>query len=252
MPFPVHRDKYRHEGLFTGGDFVRYHRKRWQLPTGKVPDRVVLLFSRRLRAHVLRGYQASTVASVSDYGLVRVRPKVGIAFLRMGSPFAAMAMEELIAHGVREFVAVGAAGALDPDLRTGEMVVCTRAIRDEGTSHHYLPASLYAHPTPRLRRQLQSTLDRDDVPYREGPTWTTDAPYRETLVEVRRFRKCGVLTVEMEAAALFTVARRLGAEAAALFVVSDHLKDTGWEPRFADIGPRLRIALREAVRSLAV
>ena len=251
MPVPLHRGKYRHEGLFTGRDFVRYHRKRWNLPAGRAPERVVLLFGRRLRSHVLRSYPVEKIVSVSDYGMVRVAPRVGIAFLRIGSPFAAMAMEELAAHGVREFFAVGTAGSLDPRLATGELVLCNRAMRDEGTSHHYLPARLFALPSGRLRQMIRATLEKDGIRFQEGPTWTTDAPYRETLPEVRRFRKMGVLTVEMEAAALFAVAKRLRLDAASLFVVSDHLREPRWEPRFADVGPRLRLALREAVRSLA-
>ncbi len=151
-----------------------------------------------------------------------------------GSPCATIVVEELAAQGVRRFVMVGLAGALDPDLAPGSYVVCTRALRDEGTSLHYRPPGRFALPDARLTRDLRQLLERERVPYRAGPTWTTDAPYRETREELRRFRREGILTVEMEASAVFTVARCRGFAAAALFVVSDRLDEKGWEPWFRD------------------
>ena len=74
-----------------------------------------------------------------------------------------------------------------------------------------------------------------------GPSWTTDAPYRETAEEIAKYRADGILTVEMEASCLFTVARNVGAAAAAAFVVSDVLHGEQWEPHFgsADVSQGL-------------
>lgn len=251
MPVPVHRGKHNLKPLFSGKDLVRYLKRKRETPAGRVPDRVVLLFGRRLRAHVLRRYGAKKVASVDDFGLVWIGRRTAAAFLHLGAPYAGVALEELIAHGARRFLAVGTAGALGTQLKTGDLVLCTRAIRDEGTSHHYVKPSLYAYPTPRLLSRLRATLIKDRVSFCEGPTWTTDAPYRETIPEIKRYRRLGALTVEMEAAAIFAVAARLGAEAAALFAVSDHLDESGWEPRFADVGPSLELGFAEAIKALA-
>jgi uridine phosphorylase len=179
-------------------------------------------------------------------------PKVGIAHISgPGAPFAAIVVEELAALGVKQFLIVGLAGSLQAGLRVGSLVVCEKALRDEGTSHHYVKRGAFARSSPRLAAELKATLKRHRVSFAEGPGWTTDAPYRETIAELRRYRRSGILTVEMEAAAVFTVAQCLWGRAAALFVISDHLDERGWEPRFHDSTPGLRRALRLAVQTFA-
>ncbi len=189
---------------------------------------------------------------IPPYVVYRVTRDVGVCALRgPGAPYAAIILEELAALGVRRFVIVGMAGSLQSDLESGRTVVCERALRDEGTSHHYGAVGRYARPSPGLTRALRATLDRNAIPYEVGATWTIDTPYRETLAEVRRYRSEGILTVEMEAAAVFTVARIRGCEAAALFVISDHLTDRKWEPRFHDTRPALRSGLDLAIATLS-
>ncbi|HEX3960419.1 MAG TPA: hypothetical protein VHZ03_27910 [Trebonia sp.] len=95
------------------------------------------------------------------------------------------------------------------DLRRvrGEMVVCTGAIRDEGVSHHYAPAEKFAWPSGTLTRRLAQALAAGGTAPHSGLAWTIDAPYRETMAEARSYQAEGVVCVEMEAAALFTVGR---------------------------------------------
>jgi uridine phosphorylase len=101
--------------------------------------------------------------------------------------------------------------------------VCTGAIRDEGVSHHYAAAEKFAWPSETLTRRLAQTLAVGGTAPQSGLTWTIDAPYRETVAEARSYQAEGVVCVEMEAAALFTVGRYRGVDAAAAFVISDHL-----------------------------
>ena len=91
-------------------------------------------------------------------------------------------------------------------------VVPTGAIRDEGTSYHYAPPSREIGPTPAALRSIEETLARRGLPYVGGLTWTTDAPYRETRGKVERRVAEGCITVEMEAAALYTFVRVAGAK----------------------------------------
>ncbi|WP_225448070.1 hypothetical protein [Streptacidiphilus sp. P02-A3a] len=120
------------------------------------------------------------------------------------------------------------AGALDvPALRTdlaaGDLVVCDRALRGEGTSAHYLPPGDHAHPDRHLTAALaRAVADRGSRP-RLGGTWTTDALYRESATEVRLYARHGVLTADMEAAALFAVGRYRRLPVAAAFAVADSL-----------------------------
>jgi uridine phosphorylase len=249
MPFPHHPRKHREKALFTASEFHRYYATRTGSPPPRPPASVVLVFGQRWRTYLRRKF-GGTFDPAS--GVFRVGRSVGIVNVHgPGAPYATIVVEELAALGVRRFVIVGLAGSLQPDLRSGAFVVSTRALRDEGTSHHYARPSTFAYPSAGLTDRLRGALRRANVPYVEGATWTTDAPYRETVPEIRRYRRMGILTVEMEAAAVFAVARHLGIEAAAVFVVSDHLDESGWEPRFHDTRAGLRAGLGVAVAGLA-
>ena len=150
----------------------------------------------------------------------------------VGAPAAANRMEDIGAAGCRRFIAIGYAGALQPDLRVGDVVLCDRAIRDEGVSHHYREPGKYATPDPALTTALGDHMDAAGMVHRTGTTWTIDTPYRETVDEIDRYRQEGVLTVEMEAAALATVAAYRKFEFATGFVVSDGLSEPEWRPQF--------------------
>lgn len=141
----------------------------------------------------------------------------------IGAPAASLVLEQLIALGATRFVTVGTAAALHPDLLPGALVVCREALRDEGVSHHYLPPAAFIRPSPDLTDHLVRTTRAIRAPVRSGATWTTDAPYRETEAEVTQYGASGVLTADMEAAAVFAVASYRAAHAAAVFTVADTL-----------------------------
>jgi uridine phosphorylase len=149
----------------------------------------------------------------------------------VGAPLAAGFLEELIALGCRAFVACGGAGVLVPELALGHAIVPDRAIRDEGTSYHYLPAGRSVAPTAQAVEAIVETLEAHDVPYVTGATWTTDALYRETRGKVERRVAEGCLTVEMEAAALFAVAAFRGVAFGQVLYAGDDLSGDAWDPR---------------------
>ncbi|GHG83793.1 hypothetical protein GCM10018779_67130 [Streptomyces griseocarneus] len=134
----------------------------------------------------------------------------------LGAPAAALVTEQLIALGARRIVTVGTAAALQEDLRPGHLVVCNRALRDEGVSRHYLAPSRYALPSAALTGQLADALQAHGATVREGTGWSTDAPYRETHAEVEQYSAEGILTADMEAAGVFAVAEHRAAAAAAV------------------------------------
>ncbi len=246
--FPQYRGKHRAAPLFTATEFHRYASRRSGRPLPVPPRGVVLVFGERWRRYLSQRFRG-----VYDRGtgLYHVGPNVGIMLVPgPGAPFATIVVEELAALGVKRFLIVGMAGSLQPGVRVGSYVLCTKALRDEGTSHHYRGPGLYAHPSADLTKALRATLAREGVPFAEGPSWTTDAVYRETPPEIRRYRRAGILTVEMEASAVFAVSGHRGCRAAALFVISDHLDDAGWEPRFFDTRRPLRQGLTLAIRTL--
>jgi uridine phosphorylase len=150
----------------------------------------------------------------------------------IGSPVAVIAMEELIAYGVKEFISIGTAGSLQQDVNIGDIVLCERAIRDEGSSHHYLPLGKYSYPDESFTRKFGSSLKANAVNFRLGTSWTIDSPYRETVAEAKHYQAEGVITVEMEASALFAVAAYRKIPIASAFTISDSLADLKWRPEF--------------------
>lgn len=156
-----------------------------------------------------------------------------LAVLRsgVGAPLAGALLEEVIAAGCRSFVACGGAGSLHADLTLGHVVVVSAALRDEGTSFHYLPPSRRVEADADARRVLEAVLAERGVPFVSGPTWTTDAPYRETPGKVAARRDEGCLTVEMEAAALIAVARFRGVRLAQVVYCGDDLSGSTWDHR---------------------
>jgi uridine phosphorylase len=131
---------------------------------------------------------------------------VGICCMGIGAPAVAAQLEVLISLGVREFLSLGTAGCLHADQSIGDVVVLNGAVRDEGVSYHYVTPKATVQPDDSLTAALRDRLVSAGLAVGEGTTWTTDAPYRETAEEVIQYRDAGVLTVEMEAAALFAVA----------------------------------------------
>jgi uridine phosphorylase len=149
----------------------------------------------------------------------------------VGAPLAVMYLEELIALGCRRFVAVGGAGALLPELTLGHAIVVESAVRDEGTSFHYLPPGRLVDADPHGVAVLAATLDDAGVPYHLARTWTTDAIYRETRYRVDRRRAEGCAVVEMEASAFIAVARYRGVGFAQLLLAADSLAGEAWDHR---------------------
>ncbi len=247
MSVPQYRRKHLERPLFTAEDFHRYRARLRGSPGPRPPRNLILVFGRRWRRYLARKYSGTLDRQTDIY---RVGPNVGVTILEgSGAPFAGIAVEEYSALGVAGFVIVGIAGSLQPQVRVGELVLCDRALRDEGTSHHYLAPGRDVLPSAHLTRALRAALEEVGTHFASGPTWTIDAPYRETVAEIRRYRTHGIVTVEMEASAIFAIARYRKRQAAALFVVSDNLDDSGWEPRFHDTRAPLRQALQVAIRA---
>ncbi|MBI9083426.1 MAG: nucleoside phosphorylase [Desulfobacterales bacterium] len=153
----------------------------------------------------------------------------------IGAPYAVMVMETLIAWGAKTFLFLGWCGAISPQVRTGDIVLPTGGMIDEGTSPHYgMAGGQIARPSAPLVKKVSALLETLDVPWHAGHVWTTDAIYRETEAAVRRHQGQGVLAVEMETSALFAAAAFRGVEVVSLLVVSDELSSLTWCPGFKD------------------
>lgn len=149
----------------------------------------------------------------------------------MGAPLTAGLLEEVIALGCRKFMACGSAGVLRSDIAVGHIVVPVSAVRDEGTSYHYLPPTREVQASPEAVSAIEQVLKRHSIPYILGKTWTTDAFYRETPGKVKLRREEGCLTVEMEAAALFAVARFRQVSLGQILCGGDDVSGEEWDAR---------------------
>lgn len=149
----------------------------------------------------------------------------------VGAPLAAGLLEEVIALGCRNFIACGGAGVLDSTIAVGHVIVPAAAVRDEGTSYHYLPPGREVEPHPEAVAAIEAVLRAHNMDYVTGKTWTTDAIYRETPGKVMRRRAEGCVAVEMEAAAFFAVARFRGVRFAQMLYGGDDVAAEQWSSR---------------------
>jgi uridine phosphorylase len=156
---------------------------------------------------------------------------LAVARLPAGAPSAVLALEAAIARGVQSVLIVGSAGSLQPDLPMGSVVIVTDAVREEGTSYHYVPDGEHVQADPEIVELLASFARAAGLNPDLGSAWTTDAPLRETVGAVTRHGSRGVKVVEMEASAIFAVSKVRGVRAGLLVAVSDELFDT-WRPGF--------------------
>ncbi|KKT16984.1 MAG: Purine phosphorylase family 1 [Parcubacteria group bacterium GW2011_GWB1_43_6] len=235
--FPNFKNKHTKDSLITPKDFLLYLKRRRALPKFKPPKGIIFCYSSTLLDYILKNHRVKKIkihGIHSDIYLLKdTNYRIGIAKLAgIGAPVTATVMEEFIVLGVKKFLVIGDAGSLSKRLKTNKIIVCDKAIRDEGTSHHYLPPSKYAYATKKLITKAERVLDKRGLEYEVGASWTIDAPYRETSSEVKKFQKEGVLTVEMEAAAVFAVAEYRKVAAGALFTISDYLGELEWKPKF--------------------
>lgn len=209
-----------------------------------IPPKAVLIFDRNMES-ALRKFKwlkrtplsSNPAFLMSRTWLRSIDGDVGVYLLGIGAPMVAMAVEELAEQGTREFLILGTAGGLKK-VRPGQVILCTKALRDEGVSHHYLRNSKYVAPDRELVGKLGRFMTKEGIEFSRGPTWTIDAPYRESMEELERYSEEGILTVDMESASLFAVAKVLGLKAAAVFIVSDLLTGQGWTGYVKGIQPK--------------
>lgn len=173
---------------------------------------------------------------------------IALAGPMLGAPQSVLVLEKMIALGVRKFIAAGWCGSLRKDVQIGDIVLPSGAISEEGTSGHY-PGALCA-PSSYLIESLRLALAPADLKIHEGTIWTTDAPFRETNAKLKAFQSQGVLCVDMETSALFTVSRFRGVDLAVVLVVSDNLSGPKWVHGFRD--PAFHEARKKVIKSTLI
>ena len=235
MPIPNFPSKHKSRPIVTPREHVAYFRQQGSIPDFPIPDNVIFCYEGNLLDRITNVERVEQVPGVGGgfYLLTETNNSVAVSGNNgIGAPGVSMLLEVCIELGVKRFINVGIAGGLQKTSRIGDVVVCTSAIRDEGVSYHYLEdPSGPALPSENLTTAFMQTLARDGIHYTQGPTWTTDAFFRETVGEIQHYQTEGIITVEMEAAALFAISTLRGVEMASGFVISDLIADLVWHPQ---------------------
>jgi uridine phosphorylase len=178
--------------------------------------------------------------------------KCGIIGRTIGGPYAVLIAEQLHASGASLIVGLTSAGRVAPDLPLPGLVVATSAIRDEGTSYHYLPPGEDVTCPSHLTLPIAQELSRTGLAVRMGKLWTTDAPYRETNKQLRKWEREGALAVEMQAASLFAFGKARNVNVAVVARVSNAVDHEGsqFDTGSNEQGLEILKALARAGRSL--
>lgn len=203
-----------------------------------MPSCAVVCFFQEVIASLVSHHEARLLHNLaSEFGLHPIYEisshgqRLAVFHPGVGAPLAAGLLEEVIALGCSQFIAGGGCGVLDSAIAMGHVLVPTSAVRDEGTSYHYLPPGREVQASPEAVAAIEKTLKAHGTEYLLAKTWTTDALYRETPEKVKRRRAEGCLCVEMEAAAFFAVAQFRGVPFGQILYGGDDVGGEVWDNR---------------------
>lgn len=228
-------------------------RGKYQRP---IPERVVMCFYSEILDSLPNDAQqvGELVAAHGRHPIWSLRRHghdIAVFHPGVGAPLAAGFLEEAIALGARKVVACGGCGTLSPDVRAGDIVLPSAAVRDEGTSFHYAPPSRVIDADAGALAVAKAVLEQRGQPFSVGKVWTTDAIYRETRSKVQRRLDEGCLVVDMEASAFFAVARFRGVQFAQLLYGGDDLSGEQWADRNWTVSPSRRLTFDLALEVAA-
>jgi len=209
------RKGYEEASGFTPEALLREARRQKGMATGDVPEICILDPDGDIVEHLTATGSADRHPSWACYhthlhAFDRGSVQYGVVGSAVGASFAVLVAEQLFASGCRLLISMTSAGQILPVREPPYFIVIDRALRDEGTSYHYLPPDDFSTCDPGLVEVARDALARTSLLFEVGASWTTDAPFRETATAVAKAREAGLLAVEMEAAALyaFATARR--------------------------------------------
>ena len=215
-PPPILAGKHHGEpSAFTPENLLREARRQKNVPSGSIP-RVCVLdpdgdMVRQLKAAGRATLDPAWACYHTElYRAAAEEIEIGIVGCAVGASFAVLIAEQMFASGCRLLISMTSAGRLAEVRPPPYFVLIDRALRDEGTSYHYLPAAEFSHADPALLSVVHGAFDGFAHAVERGATWTTDAPFRETAATIAAMQARGLLAVEMEAAALYAFAEARG------------------------------------------
>jgi len=220
-----------------------------------VAEKCVLCFFAEAIETILKEYPFKIVAyfkaeslKLPLYELDYKGKMIALIQAGVGAPIAGGQIEELTAMGCKKYIACGGCGVLQKEIAVGHLIIPTIAVRDEGTSYHYVEPSREIIANERVVRTIEQTLTMQKVPFIKAKTWTTDAFYRETPQKIQQRKKEGCITVEMEASAYMAVSQYNNVDFGQILYAGDNLGGDEWDRRNFES----RTEIREFVLRLAL
>jgi uridine phosphorylase len=210
---PILRNKHYMAGsAFTPESLLREARRQKALPGALIPEICILDPDGDIVRHLRETGRARATDGWACYhsemfSFEESGRSFGIVGCAVGAAYAVLIAEQMFASGCRLLISITSSGQITALRTPPYFILIDRALRDEGTSYHYLPAADYAGASSQLIATVEPGLAKAGEPVERGATWTTDAPFRETEDAIAAARAEGILAVEMEAAALYAFAQ---------------------------------------------
>jgi uridine phosphorylase len=210
---PILTEKYfAAPSVFEPENLLREARRQKNLPSAEVPEICILDPDGDIVRTLHRARRTSRSTGWACYHtdlfeFEHADERFGIIGCAVGASFAVLLAEQLFVSGCRFLVSMTSAGQILQKTPPPYFMLIDRAMRDEGTSYHYLPPAEFVAAEERLVEAAMKALARSAQPVYRGASWTTDAPFRETAAAIAHCRARQVLAVEMEAAGLYAFAR---------------------------------------------
>lgn len=202
------------------------------------PEICITTFSQNIITEFVENNDTKIIANLySANGILPVyeieynNVSVGIFLSRVGAPACVVGLEEIIALGAKKIIQFGSCGILNQLAVGNKIIIPTAAIRDEGTSYHYIEKDDEIAADISSVNIATQCLEKHNIPYISGKIWTTDGIYRETLNLIRRRKEQGCLAVDMECSASLAVAKFRNISIIQFLFGADNLDATVWEQR---------------------
>ncbi|MDR6808828.1 uridine phosphorylase [Dyadobacter sp. BE34] len=202
---------YKEPSVFLAENLLREARRQKNIPQGQIPAVCVLDPDGDIVSYLVKNGLCSrnpfwacyhsTLYDASFDGL-----DFGIIGCAVGASYAVLLAEQMFVSGCKLLISITSAGAINAPKNDAKFILIEQALRDEGTSYHYLPAGHPAELSQSLKERLQRYFQSSQLMVETGKSWTTDAPYRETQTAIEYAKTQNVTSVEMEAAALYAFA----------------------------------------------
>lgn len=165
------------------------------------------------------------------YRTTYMETDIALFMINVGAPMSVAILEDVYQMGIEKVILFGTCGVLDKKINDCSIVIPNCALRDEGTSYHYLPANDEIKVNEKYLSLFKNMLDEIGVKYTVGKVWSTDAIYRETANKIKKRKEQGCICVDMECSANAAVSQFRNKDLIQFFYAADNLDSDNWDSR---------------------